>query len=247
MQFDWWTFAFQVINILVLLWLLNRFLFRPVARIIAERKTETDKVLVAAEAAKRAAEEAEKAARTELDRISAERVSLLEAARAEAETQREVLLAKVKQEAAYMVERAKTEVAHLNEEDRRQRVQHVAELAVTISGRLLADLPGDCRISGYPQRLADALAALDDEQKAALGAEAGKLRLVAPRALSEAELKAVQEAIGSLVPLDGTLSVDVDPSLIAGLELRSHHGVIHNSLGSDLARIAEALSKDEQS
>ena len=38
MRIDWWTFAFQTINVLVLVWLLSRFLFKPVAKIIADRQ-----------------------------------------------------------------------------------------------------------------------------------------------------------------------------------------------------------------
>ncbi|MFZ2102745.1 MAG: F0F1 ATP synthase subunit B, partial [Oricola sp.] len=88
MKLDWWTFAFQVINIAVLLWLLGRFLFRPVANIIAERKTETARVLKDAEEAKRAAREVEQTAKAERDRIAGERIELLEKARAEAEAQK---------------------------------------------------------------------------------------------------------------------------------------------------------------
>ena len=38
MQIDWWTLALQTVNALVLVWLLARFLFRPVAKIVAERQ-----------------------------------------------------------------------------------------------------------------------------------------------------------------------------------------------------------------
>lgn len=247
MQFDWWTFAFQVVNVLVLLWLLNHFLFRPISGIIAERKAETEKVLQAATTARQAAEAAEKAARAEQERITAERLSLLEAARADAEKQREALLSKAKEDVAGILEKAKAEAVHVDAEARRQSQRHAVDLSVSIAGRLLANLPDDSRISGYPERLADALSALDEEQKAAIAAEAENLHIVAPRALSEAERQSIHKAIGAVIALDGDLAVDVDPSLIAGVELRSPHRVVHNSLGSDLARIAEAMSADEKS
>ena len=38
MRIDLWTLGLQAINALVLIWLLARFLFRPIAAIIAERK-----------------------------------------------------------------------------------------------------------------------------------------------------------------------------------------------------------------
>ncbi len=247
MHFDWWTFIFQVVNVLVLLWLLNRFLFGPVARIVAERKAETDKIMQAAEAAKQAAAEAETAAKAERERLAAERADLLEKARHDAEAQRQSLLAKARQDAQAVIDAAKAESAQAQEEDRRQRTQRAADLSVSITGRLLANLPDGSRIAGYPERLAAAIAALDDEQKKAIVGEAGSLHVVAPRPLSDAELSAVRDAIGGLVPLDGPLRVEVDPSLIAGLELRGRHGAIRNSLGADLQRISEALANDDRS
>lgn len=38
MELDWSTFLLEIINVLVLVWLLNRFLYRPVMSVIEERK-----------------------------------------------------------------------------------------------------------------------------------------------------------------------------------------------------------------
>ncbi|MGB8423446.1 MAG: F0F1 ATP synthase subunit B, partial [Paraburkholderia sp.] len=55
MRIDWSTLALQTINALVLIWLLARFLFRPVAGIIAERQKAAQTLIADADAAKRAA------------------------------------------------------------------------------------------------------------------------------------------------------------------------------------------------
>ena len=41
MHIDRWTLALQTVNVLVLIWLLHRFFFRPVADIVAKRQAET--------------------------------------------------------------------------------------------------------------------------------------------------------------------------------------------------------------
>ena len=38
MQIDWWTFALQTINFVVLVWLLWRVLYKPVREVIEKRK-----------------------------------------------------------------------------------------------------------------------------------------------------------------------------------------------------------------
>ena len=48
MHIDWWTLAFQTVNVLVLIWILARFFFRPVVDIVAKRQEEANKVLAEA-------------------------------------------------------------------------------------------------------------------------------------------------------------------------------------------------------
>ena len=36
MRIDWWTLALQAVNVLILVWLLGRFLFRPVMDAIVQ-------------------------------------------------------------------------------------------------------------------------------------------------------------------------------------------------------------------
>ena len=56
MRIDWWTLALQAANFLVLVWLLQHFLYRPVLAIIVERQQQTDGVLAEADATRTAAE-----------------------------------------------------------------------------------------------------------------------------------------------------------------------------------------------
>ncbi|MGD9895953.1 MAG: F0F1 ATP synthase subunit delta [Candidatus Methylacidiphilaceae bacterium] len=61
MSLDWTTFVLQVVNFLVLVWLLHRLLFRPVLRLIAERKAATAKAWEEAQRVKKEGEELQKA------------------------------------------------------------------------------------------------------------------------------------------------------------------------------------------
>ena len=246
MQFDWWTFAFQVINVSVLIWLLSRFMFRPVARIIAQRQAETTKALEAAEAARSLAAEATAAARAAKDMNAAARLKIIEDAKAEAEVQREGILQASRTEAAAIAQMADAEAKRKHRTDQQARIRDATALAIRITERLISNLPNDARIIGYPERLQQALCDLDPEQRHALAAEPGELKLVAPRPLSEAELLQTQQIVRAALDIDPPAMVDVDATLIAGLELQGRHGVIHNSLSYDLSRITEAMTRDEQ-
>ncbi|MEZ5438197.1 MAG: hypothetical protein R3F12_07555 [Lysobacteraceae bacterium] len=41
MHFDVWTFGLQLINFIILVWLLQRFLYRPVLRLLDQRRQAT--------------------------------------------------------------------------------------------------------------------------------------------------------------------------------------------------------------
>jgi F0F1-type ATP synthase membrane subunit b/b' len=50
MTFDLWTLGFQAVNVLVLIWLLHRFFWKPVAAMIAARQAAAATLLEEAEA-----------------------------------------------------------------------------------------------------------------------------------------------------------------------------------------------------
>ncbi len=52
MTIDWWTLGLQTVNVAVLVWLLQRFFWRPVAAMIELRRDTTRKALAEAEATK---------------------------------------------------------------------------------------------------------------------------------------------------------------------------------------------------
>ena len=69
MHFDWSTFALQTVNFAILAWLLHRFLYRPVLRLIDARRAEIDKQYADARVAEAKAEE-------QLAAVEAERASI---------------------------------------------------------------------------------------------------------------------------------------------------------------------------
>ena len=57
MEFSWTTFFFEIINFLVLVWILQRFLYKPVMKVIAQRKANIEGRMEEAKAIQSAAQE----------------------------------------------------------------------------------------------------------------------------------------------------------------------------------------------
>lgn len=244
MNFDWTTFAFQIVNVLVLLAILKHLLFRPVAGIIKARQDETDAAIARAEAARAEAEAAAERAKAEVEANAAARRDILKQAQDEAAAERARLLEDARAEAAKRLKAAQAQADDLVEEAEAKTLARARDLAETITAHALAAQPRPPTAAGYAARLAEAVAALPDDRRASMfGAD--PLTLVPAQPLSDADLAAVRAAFADVSELAAmTPEVAVDPALIAGLELRSPSGVVHNSLAHDLARIAEALDGD---
>jgi F-type H+-transporting ATPase subunit b len=246
MEFNWWTFGFQVVNVLVLLGLLSHFLFRPVSAMIARRAEETRQVLQEAEAAKRAASETRKAAEEERQHLQQQRPELLERARREADQQRSELVREAKNEATRIISEAEKKAERILSRAGQARAEETKQLALRIAGRLVENLPMGLPLAGYTERLVEAIGKLDAGKLDALLNGAGKLTLVAPTPPRDSDVKAVRKALAAVTGQDIVLEVETDRDIIAGLELKSRHGVIHNSLRSDLERVSAAVMRNDQ-
>ncbi|NLJ12084.1 MAG: F0F1 ATP synthase subunit B, partial [Gammaproteobacteria bacterium] len=93
MSIDWVTVLAQIANFLVLLWLLKRFLYRPILDGIDAREAQISKRMAAAEQAQREAKAAESQYVKQRAQLVTEHDALLEKALAATEDQRDDLLA----------------------------------------------------------------------------------------------------------------------------------------------------------
>ncbi|MEN2987375.1 hypothetical protein WG926_03605 [Tistrella sp. BH-R2-4] len=258
MHIDWWTIAIQAVNVLILIWLLRRFLFRPVAGIIEQRRLAVVAEMDAAAAARSQADALAARAREDHDRQQANRAAATALATADATRAAAAVIAKAHADADAIMARAADDAARLAQAGAADTARGAQDLAVRIAGRLLDRLPPAARIDGFIDGFASALAALPADLRARLAAgPVDVVAAVAPDGETSARLEtAVLAALGrattdTTAPLDAKVSGDaaakvrvaVDPALIAGLELVADHAVVRNSFRADLARITEELAR----
>ena len=85
MHLDWWTVGLQTINFAILVWLLHRFLYKPVLRMIDARKAEVQRQFDDARGTEDKAVEHLKAIEAERAGMATEREAALRAAAAQAQ------------------------------------------------------------------------------------------------------------------------------------------------------------------
>lgn len=245
MHIDWWTLGLQTVNALILIWLLARFLFRPVARIVAERQQASAALMSDAASAKASAVAAQAHATVEVTRLAQQRAQLLDAAAAEAATLKASLESAAHADADRLRASAQTEIDAMRRDAAQADAARASQLALDIAARLLDRLPPQARVAGFIDGLAAALADLPAATRAQLGAGGDGLRLVAARALSGDELASCRAALAQVLGREVALEASVDPAVIAGLELEAPHAIVRNSFRDDLAHLkTELLSHD---
>ena len=242
MTIDWWTLGLQTVNIAILVWLLGRFFWRPVAGMIAQRRQAAQLMLDDAQAKQTQAT----AALTEIERtragFAAERAALLAQAVAEAGTARTALLAEAGKQAAAVT--AAAQAAVLSEQAAAEAAlrERASRLAIEIAQRLAARLDGAAVRASFLDWLLRELRALPDAVRQSVAADAAPLQATTASAMDAAEQAQCREAIVAALGAAPPIVFAADPALIAGLELQGPHLVVRNSWRADLARILDDIS-----
>jgi F-type H+-transporting ATPase subunit b len=236
MGLDLTTFVLEIINFLVLLWLLAHFLYRPVQAAIAQRQEQAEKARKELQA-QRASLDAEKKevdeARARIDdeheaagqrlnaEITAERARRLDALSAELEDERAKAQARAAAQQSQDSRRQDAQAAQRAQDFLRHYLQRLAgpELEGAVIALFLSDvaaLDQDAR-----DRLKDTLASTSVEVATAF-------------APSDAQRKQIEEALEGLLGHAVPTRWKIDSALVAGISLRLDGHLLEASLARSL-------------
>ena len=141
MRFDWWTLILQTVNFAVLVWLLHRFLYKPVLRMIDARRAEVEKQHADARAAEDKAKETLATIERERNGIAAERDAALKAAVAQAEEAAKAQHAQAERDAVALLDATRKTLATERDQALAEARQTALDLGGEIARRLLAAAP----------------------------------------------------------------------------------------------------------
>lgn len=247
MHFDWSTFALQTVNFAILVWLLHRFLYKPVLRLVDARRAEIDKQYAEVRTAEAETRAMLAAVESERAGIARERATALKQTAAQAEEQAAARRAQAERNAAALLDGARKtladERAHLLAETRRAAL----DLGAEIAGRLLAEVPMKYRAEAWIERIEQHLGTLPAAERDALARQLRNgvpLKVVTAAALSgEATgvwCSRLQRALGGSIVID----YGVDPTLVAGAELHFPNAVLRFSWQGALEAMHAEIEAD---
>lgn len=245
MGFSWWTFALQAANFAVLVWLLHRFLYRPVLRVIAERKAQIEGEYQQCDAVKAQAQAQLASASAERERTSTERDALLKAAAVQAEQRAAAQRAEASRQATELLDEAHKTLAAERTAALAEARGIAIDLAADITRRLIGEIPVELRAQAWLQKVEQHLGALEADQREALTlaiSAKSPLRVVSALALPEASQTLWRERLQRVLGKEVAIEFTSNPALIAGVELHFPGAIVHFTWQAALETLRSQLS-----
>jgi F-type H+-transporting ATPase subunit b len=249
LELSWTTFVLEVANFLVLVWILKRFLYRPVLNVIARRREAIDAQL---DEARRLHDEANALKADYENRLAdwkEERQHLRDALAQELDGERNRQMASL--HSMLTQEREKAELA---ESHRRNQVQRDLEydalkLGSQFATRLLSQAATPELESRLVQRLLDDLAGLTsdqlDELRKKWGEPPDSIQVVSAFPLPQGQRQQLEKTLSEVSGLDAPLSYEQRPDLLAGLRITIGAWVLHLNLQDELKGFSELASVNQ--
>ncbi|MEJ2766244.1 F0F1 ATP synthase subunit delta [Photobacterium sp. MCCC 1A19761] len=243
MEFSWSTFLLEILNFLVLVWILKHFLFQPVLAVIRKRQAGIDAQLAESQ---RLHEES-----TALKSDYEHRLNHWEQERQQA---RMVLTKSLDAERATRLEQLKRSIEEEKEkfrvaESRRQQetrreIEHQAmQQSAQFAAILLRQAAGPELEARLLARLLDDLSQLSEDQVAALQLQWGEvpevIAVTSAYPISDKNRQALTQALQEVCNLSVPVEFAEDPQFIAGVCITIGAWRLHANLRDELKGFAE--------
>lgn len=247
MLIDWFTVAAQVVNFLILVWLLKRFLYKPILHAIDEREKRIAKELADAGTKKAEAQKERDEFQHKNAEFDQQRATLMNKVTEEAKTERQRLLYEARQAAdilsAKRQETLRNEAHNLNQAiSRRTRLEVFA-----IARKALSDLAE----TSLEERLAAVFIRrfqeLDEQSKKGLRESlktASKPALVRSAFdLPVAQRTAIQQMLNQTFSTEIIVRFETAPDLISGIELTTDGQKVAWSISDYLVSLEKGVDE----
>ena len=226
------TILLQMANFFILVFILYRFLFKPLQNVLRKREIETNRAMDEATVALQNAEEIRRQYEEKTDNIDAVIAARRNEARVVIGRTRQEMLKEVQSEIEDLKSQTKDTLAKMRVEAVQQHKERMGYLASEFAKGILKDLLNPDLQKSYQDAFLKQLSQMD-LSKYLEGAAPGETALVRV-VLAQEPASSYQEKLSSLIQQNLNqeimLSYEVDPRLIAGGILRFENELIDGSL-----------------
>lgn len=247
MLIDWFTVSAQVVNFLILVWLLKRFLYKPILNAIDAREQRIAAELADADAKRAEAQEQRNEFQHKSEELDQQRAALLSKATDEAEAERQRLLGEARQAAdalrAKRQETLRNDAHTLSQAISRRTQQEV----FAIARKTLADLATtslEARLSEvFTRRLREMDGNTREVLAEALGTASEPALVRSAFDLPAEQRAAIQNTLNETFSADIRVQFATAPELVSGIELTTSGQKVAWSIADYLASMEKGVAE----
>ena len=245
MSIDWVTVLAQIANFLVLLWLLKRFLYRPILDGIDAREAQISKRMAAAEQAQQEAKAAESQYIKQRAQLVTEHDALLEKALAATEDQRDDLLAAARVKLEQEQQDWRKHLEHERQAFNTRLQQNGTEALLRLTRKALHDLADETLEDAIVRHIGKQLQPMVGELRQA-AADSKKAQVTTRDALAQDTQALLQSEVQQWLP-DVALSFATDAQQAPGLIMQVGGAQVAWTTDSYMDELAQLLTQHASS
>jgi F-type H+-transporting ATPase subunit b len=226
MQINWFTVIAQILNFLVLVWLMKRYLYKPILNAIDDREKKIAGQLADAKTKKDEAKAGQDEFNKKNEVFDQQKKDMMDKATAEAGAQSQKLLEEAKNNAKTLQDKlekaAKDQQADLNHQMEQKTEQDV----FAITKKVLADL-GDVNfeeqsVNVFIKRISNIKEDEKDLFKKALHSGSGPIQVQSAFDLPEKQQTEIKSVVTKMLGTKPSFEFKTSPALLGGIELTTN-------------------------
>lgn len=247
MLIDWFTVIAQVVNFLILVWLLKRFLYKPILNAIDTREKKVADELANAATKEAEAQKEKEEFRRKNEEFDQQCAALLSKAKDEANAERQQLLEEARKDASDL--RAKQQAAmrndkqNLNKEISRRTQQEV----FAIARKTLKDLAGvsleERAVDIFVQKLHELNGKEKEQLASALSTSQNPVLVRSAFDLSQEQHDMIKKTIKETLGIEIQARFETAPDLVSGIELTTDGEKVAWSISNYLTSLEKSIDE----
>lgn len=253
MKINWFTVIAQIINFLILVWLLKRYLYKPILNAIDEREKKIAAQIKDADDKKAIAEKEQADFKKRNDDFDAQKKTLMDKAVSDTNAQRDKLLEDAKNEANALRDKLEKTAKEKQESDELASAAKTQQQVFAITKKALKDIASSSLEEQSVNTFIKRLKTLNEYEKqqfiTAFTSNANTILVRSAFDLPTKQQGEIHDAVNIILSADAQLQFKTEPEIIGGIELTTNGYKLAWSFAEYLQSLQKNISaatKDKQ-
>ena len=247
MQINWFTVIAQILNFLILVWLLKRFLYKPILNAIAEREKKIESQLKDADNRESKAKKEQEEFKKKNEQFDTEKKKLMDKAVEETNVERDKLLENARNEAAELRVKLQKSLSEMQENLNSDIAQKTQEEVFAIARKTLVDLASESLEEQSTTIFIKRINELKKDEKqqfiTAFTSESSPILITSAFDLPKKQQSDIQKAVTEILGKDTLFKFKTAPEIISGIELTSNGYKVAWSISEYLHSLQKNISE----